>query len=239
MNLFSEFLCSLFSPESIPELIAFGWFVLCWVGYTYYSEHKSTKKLCLSNTLHHHRVVWMSQMLTRENRVADAALLANLERSVSFFASTTMILIAGTLTLLGASDRMVNLPLLDLNLRQYWDVKLLILVSIFVYAFFKFTWSLRQYGFACVMIGSAPQGKTHNQFAQETAVVISRAANAYNLGLRSYYFALAFIVWFVSWWGFMGTATLVVWVLYRREFKSKVLKALMRSDDVKILKESH
>lgn len=185
-------------------------------------------------------------MLMRENRVADAALLANLERSVSFFASTTMIIIAGTLTLLGSSDRLVNLPLLDINHQQYWDVKLLILVAIFVYAFFKFTWSLRQYGFACVMIGSAPvdkpansvanDGVSHDHFAKETAQVISRAANAYNLGLRSYYFALAFIVWFVSWWGFMGAATLVVWVLYRREFKSKVLKALMRSDDVKILK---
>jgi len=84
---------------------------------------------------------------------------------------------------------------------------------------------------------SATANKSVNpdHFSKEAAQVISRAANAYNLGLRSYYFALALIVWFVSWWGFMAAATLVVWVLYRREFKSKVLKALMRPDDVKIL----
>lgn len=229
----------IFTALPVAELMAFVWFVLCWVGYTYYSEYKAAKKLCLANSLHHHRAVWMSNMLSRDNRVADAALLANLERSVSFFASTTMIIIAGTLTLFGSLERLENLPLLDSEQQRFWDIKLLMLVAIFVYAFFKFTWSLRQYGFACVMIGSAPKrvGDVDMQqeaFGQEAAVVISRAANAYNLGLRSYYFALAFIVWFVSWWGFVGATTLVVWVLYRREFKSQVLRALTRSDDIKI-----
>jgi len=227
----SEMLASL----PVSEVAALIWFVVCWVGYTYYSERKAAKKQCLHNTLHHHREIWMTNMLARDNRVADAALLANLERSVSFFASTAMIIIAGSLTLLGSLDHLENLPLLNPEQQRLWGGKLLLLIAIFVYAFFKFTWSLRQYGFACVMIGSAPtKGSPTDNFDVEAAEVISRAANAYNLGLRSYYFALAFIVWFVSWWVFMGAATLVVWVLYRREFKSKVLKALIRSAEVKI-----
>ena len=219
----------------VSEVSALIWFLVCWVGYTYYSEWKAGKKQCLHNTLHHHREIWMANMLARDNRVADAALLANLERSVSFFASTTMIIIAGSLTLLGSLDHLENLPLLDPDIQRLWGGKLLLLIAIFVYAFFKFTWSLRQYGFACVMIGSAPRkNPPGDNFDKEAAEVISRAANAYNLGLRSYYFALAFIVWFVSSWAFVGAATLVVWVLYRREFKSKVLKALVRSLEIKI-----
>ena len=231
MSIEREMLASL----PVAEVSALIWFVVCWVGYTFYSERKAERKQCLHNTLHHHRKIWMTNMLARDNRVADAALLANLERSVSFFASTSMIIIAGTLTLLGSLDHLENLPLLDPEKQRLWGVKLLLLIAIFVYAFFKFTWSLRQYGFACVMIGSAPtKGAPGNNFDNEAAEVISRAANAYNLGLRSYYFALAFIVWFVSSWAFIGAATLVVWVLYRREFKSKVLKALIRSAEIKI-----
>ena len=221
---------------STPEAGAFIWFVCCWVGYTYYSESNATRRPCLSNTLHRHREIWMSNMLMRDNRVADAALLANLERNVAFFASTSIIIIAGTLTLFGSIDRLDNVPFIDAELQKTWAEKLLMLAGIFVYAFFKFTWSLRQYGFACVMVGSAPINVGEGNligggvFYRDSALVISRAAHAFNLGLRSYYFALAFIVWFVSGWGFVCASALVVCVLYRREFKSKVLKALIRSN---------
>ena len=170
-------------------------------------------------------------MLLRDVRVADAALLSNLERNVTFFASTTMLIIAGILTLFGSSEKLADFPLINPATQQFWNVKMAIMLAIFVYAFFKFTWSLRQYGFASIMIGSGPHGIVNKQFAKETALVISRAGQAFNLGLRSYYFALAFTAWFVSWWAFAIATTLVVAVLYRREFKSRVLRALLRSAD--------
>lgn len=220
------------------EVAAFVWFVFSWVGYTYFSEYQSSRKRCLSNTLHRHREIWMKNMMTHDNRVADVALIANLERSVSFFASTSLIVIAGALTLIGSLDRLQNLPVDVMQNQQVWGIKLVILIGIFIYAFFKFTWSLRQYGFASVMIGSAPNSydskEDRQAFGKEAAMVISRAAHAYNLGLRSYYFALAFLVWFVSGLGFITSTAIVVWVLYRREFKSRVLKALSRSKGISL-----
>ena len=62
-----------------------------------------------------------------------------------------------------------------------------------------------------------------------TARRISRAALAFNLGLRSYYFGLAFLIWFLNPWFFALATTWVVGVLYRREFKSNVLQALVRT----------
>ncbi|HVL02792.1 MAG TPA: DUF599 domain-containing protein, partial [Dongiaceae bacterium] len=191
-----------------------------------------------SNILHRQRRRWMHEMLARDNRVADASLLANLERNVAFFASSTLIILAGVLTLMSATDKAISianeLPFAMDGSAASWEVKLILLSCIFVYAFFKFTWSLRQYGFASVVIGMAPGNGSRDQvnietFAEEAAQVISRAALAFNLGLRSYYFGLAFLIWFVNPWFFVLSTTWVVGVLYRREFKSNVLQALVRT----------
>lgn len=178
-------------------------------------------------------------MLGRENRVVDASLIANLERNVSFFASSTLLILAGILTVLGATDRVISLaeelPFAVKASKVAWELKLFLLMAIFVYAFFKFSWALRQYGFASVVIGTAPspsagKGCDRDEFSQGTGSVISRAAHAFNLGLRSYYFGLAFLLWFVNPWIFMAMSTWVVAVLYRREFHSKALRALVRTN---------
>jgi uncharacterized membrane protein len=38
-----------------------------------------------------------------------------------------------------------------------FDLKLFVLTAIFVYAFFRFTWSMRQYTFGALLIASAPE----------------------------------------------------------------------------------
>ena len=114
--------------------------------------------------------------------------------------------------------------------------KLLLLVVIFIYAFFRFTWALRQHTFCSIMIGAAPQVPKdreltidEEQFAQQVARVSDRAAHEFNYGLRSYYFALSLLAWFISPILFMGACTLVVVVLYLREFRSRTLSMLVRS----------
>lgn len=229
------------------DILAFVWFLLCWVGYSQYSERKAKTKNCLASVLHQQRCRWMYEMLQRENRVVDASLIANLERNVSFFASSTLLILAGILTVLGATDRVISLaeelPFAVKATKVAWELKLFLLMAIFVYAFFKFSWALRQYGFASVVIGTAPsparaQGSDQFEFSQGAGSVISRAAYAFNLGLRSYYFGLAFLLWFVNPWIFMAAATWVVGVLYRREFHSKALKALKRTNKAIFLETS-
>lgn len=223
---------------SLADWLALCWFVLCWAGYTRYAERKALRRDCLASVLHRQRRRWMHEMLGRENRVADASLMANLERNVAFFASSTLIILAGVFTVLSATDKAISiaaeLPFAVGASAAAWEVKLILLAGVFVYAFFKFTWSLRQYGFAAVVIGMAPGTDSRHDvnlqtFADEAAQVISRAALAFNLGLRSYYYGLAFLIWFVNPWFFALATTWVVAVLYRREFKSNVLQALVRT----------
>jgi uncharacterized membrane protein len=47
------------------------------------------------------------------------------------------------------------------------------------------------------------------------------------LGLRSYYYSLALLMWFIHPYAFMAASAAVVAVLYRREFRSRTLKTLV------------
>jgi len=193
----------------------------------------------LSSLLHEYRIDWMRSMLARDIRVGDASLLANLERSVNFFASTTMLILAGILTVLtttGSGFTMLeHLPITITDDPLTTQLKFLVLTLIFVYAFFTFTWSMRQYGFCNILVGSAPlhddvtvDEATREEFALYVAKVSDQAAHSYNYGLRSYYFATAVLTWFVSPWLFAISVAVVVTVLYRREFHSKPLESMIR-----------
>ena len=101
----------------------------------------------------------------------------------------------------------------------------------FVFAFFQFTWSLRQYGFCGVLIGAAPDGRNLNEedqalYANRAAKVIDQAGHSFNYGLRSIYFSLSALSWFIDPVLFMITSVVVMIVMKQREFHSKVLKAL-------------
>ena len=52
------------------------------------------------------------------------------------------------------------------------------------------------------------------------------AAETFNDGLRAYYMAFAAVAWFFSPWAMLAATAGVIWVLYRREFRSEVLQAL-------------
>jgi len=223
-----------------PNALAALWFLLCWLGYTRYALWKGQRTPCLASVLHLYRENWMRRLMLRENRIADANVVASLERNASFFASSTLIILAGILTLLGSSERALllleDLPWVQPPSKALTEIKLFCLAMVFVYAFFTFSWCMRQYNFAAVLIGSAAtpsepsvSNDERKACAERMAQVISMAANQFNLGLRSYYFGMVILTWFISPWLFMLATAGVVVVLYRREFHSAVLSVMVRS----------
>lgn len=229
------------SGSSWLDWVALTNLIVCWLGYTFYSFIKGKATPCLASVLALYRKDWMLRLLERDNRIADASLVYSLRSSVSFFASTTILVIAGLITGIAASEEAIgvlsDLPFVSTNTREMWELKVLFMVFIFVYAFFEFTWSLRLYNFTCVMIGSAPliweirDNKIEKQmFAQRTGHIMTLAANHFNYGLRAYYFALSTMVWFIHPLLFILSTILVVVILYRREFHSRVLDAMAVSE---------
>jgi uncharacterized membrane protein len=168
--------------------------------------------------------------------VVDGVVLQNLSTSPSFFASTTILIIGGLLAVLGtdkATELVRELPFTARTSTLIFDLKLILLLGIFVYAFFRFTWSMRQYTFGALLVAAAPEATrfteenlSRDAFADKAGRVVGLAAETFNDGLRGYYFAFAAIGWFFSPVIFMFATLGVVTILYQREFRSEVLRVL-------------
>lgn len=231
---------------SFIDLVVLAVFFATWLGYARFAKVMALQKDTLSSVMRIHREDWMWRLLSHENRIADVSLLGNLERVVSFFASTTLLIIAGVLTAISATEGtmtvIASLPWSTPISPAGLQFKLLVLALVFVYAFFKFTWSIRQYTFCSVLVGSAPvtgreelSEQALRLFSSRAAKLIDLAGHDFNFGLRAYYFALALMVWLLNPWAFVLATLWVVLVLYRREFHSRALKALRESLEYKTM----
>ena len=212
-----------------------------WMGYATWARRRATVRPSLLAMTNRERARWMLQTSYRENRVVDGVVVQNMSTSPSFFASTTILIIGGLLAVLSATERATELvreiPFAARTSVIVFDMKVVLLTAIFVYAFFRFTWSLRQYTFGALLVAAAPDHKSWLDEAQRLAFasragrVMGMAAETFNDGLRAYYMAFAAIGWFFSPWAFMAGTVGVVWILYRREFHSEVLAVLAEAPD--------
>ena len=215
----------------ILDYSAFIWFLVCWLGYTQFADRSARDKLTLMSAMHSYRMQWMYEMLQRDVRIVDSNVVMILARSATFLASTTIFILAGLIAVLGTMETAMNvvdeLRYAVQSTREVWELKLFVLLLIFIYAFFKFTWSMRHFNYLSIMIGAAPScdalPEWSRKYAERAAKVSSNATNTFNRGLRAYYFGLAFLSWFLHPLLFIVATTVVAGVLYRREFMSKML----------------
>jgi uncharacterized membrane protein len=219
---------------------ALAWFFFAWAGYAAFAHRRAEAQPSVLALTNLERRRWMLQTTYRDVRVVDGVVVQNLSTSPSFFASTTILIIGGLLAVLGTGDKASELvreiPFAARTTELIFDLKMLVLLGIFIYAFFRFTWSLRQYTFGALLVAAAPEPPqfeavpgSRERFAERAGGVMGLAAEAFNTGLRAYYMAFATIGWFVSPLIFVLATAGVVYVLYRREFHSAVL-AVLRSD---------
>lgn len=221
------------------DFLVLAWFVLCWGGYTFFARHKARQTTSLVVAMRIYRREWFRNMLAHENRIGDIGGMNALLSASTFFASSSMLILGGLAALLGAPERAIeavaDLPFAHRDSEAIWRIKIIVLIVTFVYAFFKFSWSIRQFNFCAILIGAAPN--THNPDEHEDFVgtmtsVASFASENFNQGLRAFYFALAALAWFLHPWLFALASALVVYILYRREFHSATLHALTRPSSI-------
>ncbi len=222
----------------VLDWVGLAWFVACWIGYTRYSGFRCQRRRRIQDALHAHIKRWIQVMHQRDVRMVDTSVVANLERNATFFASSSLLIIAALTTAIGSSDAvarfMSDLPLIQRTTTAVWELAVLLLIGIYAYAFFTFTWCMRQWGFASILVGSAPladasggQTPEIERHSDALAQVIWLSVYHFNLGLRAYYFSLALLTWIVHPILFMVASAWIVAVLYRREFRSRTLDALL------------
>ena len=149
---------------------------------------------------------WIAQMVGRDNRMLDVNIMRNLTRASQFFASTTMLILGALVALMGYAEKaagvLAELPFTQQVSEHVRELKILLLVVIFVFAFFKL----------CVVdppvrarLGA---GRRHTKAASRCpngyaahidriARLASFASGNFNNGLRAYYFGVAALSWFL------------------------------------------
>lgn len=218
------------------DWLAMAVFFAAWSGYAQFARRQATRTPSLLASTNRVRREWMLAVTQRENRVLDGVVVQNLSVSPSFFASTTLLIIGGLLAMLGTSERASELvreiPFAARTTELVFDLKVVLLTAIFIYAFFRFTWSLRQYSFGILLVAAAPERGAYadeaerQRFADRAGRVVGMAAETFNDGLRSYYMSFAAMAWFFSPLAWLVATAGVILILYRREFRSDVLAVL-------------
>lgn len=195
------------------------------------------KWISLTQVMGHYRYAWMEIMGEREMRMIDTMIQGSVLQGCTFFASTSILLVGGLLTLLGATDSALGivqaLPFVAETTRALWEIKVLSIVVMLTYAFFKFAWAHRLYTYCIVVIGATPiepEDRTPD-FVTRAARLLDLGATHYNRGIRVYYYVLAAITWFLHPGLFIASTLWVTAVLLRREFRSRTRAILLAGPD--------
>lgn len=165
------------------------------------------------------RKAWVQGIMEDPNRgLLGVQTLRNSTMAATFFASTAVLLVMGTLTLSGQSEKLTTswqqLNVLGSLHPGVWIVKVLLLLSDFLVAFFSFAMAVRLFhhvGYLlAVPVDQRPDGVTPHS----VGLHLNRAGRYYSIGMRAYYFSVPLVFWLFG-PHFMVSATIVlIAVLY-------------------------
>lgn len=227
----------IFSLLPWADWLALVGFFGLWVGYAWFARVWGQRRSSLLVTTNRYRAHWMRQAAMRDPRMLDGLITQTLSNTPAFFSSTSILVIGGLFALLGTTEKatelMSEIPFAQATSLVVFEFKIMVLVAIFVYAFFRFSWCMRQYTFVALVIGAMPppsefqSGKSDvAHYADRAAAMVGAAAETFNDGLRAYYFSFAALAWFISPLAMVIGTLAVVLILYGREFHSDVLRVL-------------
>lgn len=221
---------------SAYDFTALGLLFALWLLIGLRIEYPPKASPSMSHLMAAYRREWMIQMITRQPRIYDAAIMASLRQGTAFFASASLISIGGVLALIGNTERLIGVAG-DLTLTRdpaiVWEVKLIVILFFVTNAFLKFVWSNRLFGYSSVVMSAVPNDTDDPRAlprAKKAGEINVHAARGFNRGLRSVYFGLASAAWLAGPVALCAGAVLTCLVLWRREFASRSRQVLLDSD---------
>ncbi len=219
---------------SLYDILAMGWFLIIWLGISWLADKSPWSKNSLSFQIACYRRSWMETMARRDLRMIDTSIMAGLQQGTAFFASTSILAIGGSFALLGSTEAVLqvfrDLPVDVGTSRPVWEMKIIGLIMIYAFAFFKFGWAYRLFNYCSILIGAIPAVEDQDE---TTAIDIARAAELnilagshFNAGLRGIFFSIGYLGWFLGPLPFAVGSLLVGSVLIRRQFFSASRKLM-------------
>jgi len=217
------------------DLFALIWFFTTLLGYGLVTRSGKLANRGIKVAVQKQRFKWIERMAEREMRMMDIQLLAVLSNANTFFASTSVIVIGGMAAGFTSGDALKSefesLPFVVQSTPALWHLKWVLLIALFIFAFFKFAWAYRLTHYTAILIGATPEPgddapKARAAHVSQTAELAGLAAEHSNSGLRTYYFGIAAIAWFLHPIALLVATTWVLIILIRREFWSNSFRVI-------------
>jgi uncharacterized membrane protein len=220
------------------DFVGLALWALLWVGYVAWAALATRRGPSLMSSLARYRRAWMRQAYLRDNRITDVALVGSLMQSATFFSSTTLLILGGLFAVLGTIEKsaevVASLPFATRTTQDLLEVKALALTLVFVYAFFRFTWSLRQFNLVSIVVGAYPSQREHlvadDRLVDQAARLNELAGANFTQGLRAYYFAIPLLLWLINPWLLAAGSVVITAATWYMEFRSATVRALAHED---------
>ncbi|OUD09023.1 hypothetical protein BVC71_09935 [Marivivens niveibacter] len=206
--------------------------LLAWAAVGWVIEHPPSTKPSVSSLMASYRSEWMAAFEARDNRIFDAQMMGTLRQGTSFFASTSILAIGGVIALIGNTDQLRGVAQEFANADDpvfVWQLKLILVGFFLTFAFLKFVWAHRLFGYCAVVMGTVqhPGTKGGAHRSEQAAQLNIRASINFTRGLRAMYFALGALGWLMGPIMLILSTVGVLYLLWSREFASAPRDILM------------
>lgn len=213
------------------DIIAAVYFIFCWFGFSIFLQYGlSSKRPSLSDAMDKHRKTWFITASHRELRMIDTSIVAGLQSGVAFFASSTILAIGGCIAALGAADKITSvfsdIPITQDTTILAIEFKILGLIFVLGYSFFKFGWSYRLFNYCGILLGAMPAKRTEkntdtaDSYAKKAGEMNVLAARHFTAGMRGIFLSVGYLGWFIGPKFLIITTTLILFVFVRRQYFS-------------------
>ena len=197
------------------DLVSFGFSAALLLGYHLFLRYKlrMNPAYTIQAVNAAARLAWVEGVMDRAGQeVMAVQTLRNAIMGPTFFGTTAVLLLIGTITLTGQADRLEQtwhaLNILGTSRAELWLVKVLCLLMDFLFAFMCFAQAVRLFIHVGFMI-NVPQAEARRNSVPFVAAQLNRAGIYHWMGMRAYYCAIPLVFWLFG-PHFMVAATLVV-----------------------------
>jgi uncharacterized membrane protein len=226
----------MFQAVGVMDVVALGVFLFLWFGYALMLNFQG-QTYNLIKVMHRYRLQWIKRMIKRNDRRLDVQVVTVMVKTSMLFVVLTVLLLVGAVSMFGYGPKMVpmvnELPFAVNTSFSLWIIKTSLLAVMCIVSFFKFTWVIRQLNYISILMVAAPlyrEGsdvvhdlKRQTKYVNKIATVLSNIDKHFITAIRALYFAVAVLGWYFHPVLFIGLTVVVVAVLYRREFMSRIL----------------
>ncbi len=224
--------------DSLPwsDAAALGVFLVVWALFSQATSGRFVRRMSLTKLMNLQREEWMRTMAQRELRMIDTGIMTGLQQGTAFFASSALIALGSCFALLQSSEEVLSLlrdiPFAGPPDRAVYEMKVLGLMVILAYTFFKFGWAYRLFNYCSILIGAVPMARDAEPGSMESGLLHAARMNViagkhFNSGLRGLFFSIGYLGWFVGPLVLVATTMLILFVLVRRQFFSDARAALL------------